>query len=92
MKGGVAGGSILEGVFKVGMKIEVRPGIVLKDKDGSIKCQPIKSVIVSLRAEQNDLKYAVPGGLIGVGTNIDPTVCEIIFMINFFFYVVVNKS
>lgn len=28
---------------------------------------------MSLFAEQNDLQYAVPGGLIGVGTNIDPT-------------------
>ncbi len=25
---------------------------------------------------QNDLKYAVPGGLIGVGTKIDPTLCR----------------
>lgn len=29
--------------------------------------------IVSLLAEQNELQYAVPGGLIGVGTSIDPT-------------------
>jgi len=25
---------------------------------------------------QNDLMYAVPGGLIGVGTKIDPTLCR----------------
>lgn len=28
---------------------------------------------MSLYAEHNDLKFAVPGGLIGVGTKIDPT-------------------
>ena len=28
-------------------------------------CKPIHSRIVSLFAEQNDLMYAVPGGLIG---------------------------
>jgi translation initiation factor 2 subunit 3 len=28
---------------------------------------------MSLYAEHNDLQYAVPGGLIGVGTKIDPT-------------------
>ena len=28
---------------------------------------------MSLFAEQNDLQYAVPGGLIGIGTKIDPT-------------------
>eukprot|EP01096_Ripella_sp_DP13-Kostka_P016130 TRINITY_DN7743_c0_g1_i1.p1 TRINITY_DN7743_c0_g1~~TRINITY_DN7743_c0_g1_i1.p1 ORF type:complete len:512 (+),score=234.81 TRINITY_DN7743_c0_g1_i1:121-1536(+) len=75
MRGGVAGGSITQGVLKVGDAIEVRPGIVEKDQ-GKIKCTPITSVIVSLFAEANDLKYAVPGGLIGVGTNIDPTLCR----------------
>ena len=39
-------------------------------------CKPIKSRIVSLFTEQNDLMFAVPGGLIGVGTKIDPTLCR----------------
>jgi translation initiation factor 2 subunit 3 len=73
LKGGVAGGSILQGVLKIGDEIEVRPGIVTKDAEGNIKCTPIYSKIMSLYAEQNDLQYAVPGGLIGVGTKIDPT-------------------
>ena len=73
LKGGVAGGSILEGVLKVGDEIEVRPGIVTKDAEGNVHCTPICSRVISLYAEQNDLQYAVPGGLIGVGTLIDPT-------------------
>ena len=73
LKGGVAGGSILQGVLKVQDEIEVRPGIVSKDTEGGIKCVPILSKIVSLYAEKNDLQYAAPGGLIGVGTKIDPT-------------------
>ncbi|CAI5530722.1 unnamed protein product [Closterium sp. Naga37s-1] len=73
IKGGVAGGSILHGVLRVGQKIEVRPGIVAKDADGNIRCTPIFSRIISLFAEQNELQFAVPGGLIGVGTTIDPT-------------------
>lgn len=73
VKGGVAGGSILHGVLRVGQKIEVRPGIVSKDADGRIKCLPIFSRIISLFAEQNELQFAVPGGLIGVGTTVDPT-------------------
>lgn len=76
LKGGVAGGSILRGVLKVGQEIEVRPGIVSKTSDGKIQCKPILSRIVSLFAEQNELQYAVPGGLIGVGTKIDPTLCR----------------
>lgn len=73
LKGGVAGGSILQGVLKVGDEIEVRPGIVSKDASGRVKCVPIFAQIVSLFAEKNDLQFAVPGGLIGVGTRIDPT-------------------
>ena len=61
---------------QVGQEIEIRPGLVSKDSEGKLTCQPIYSRIVSLFAEQNDLMYAVPGGLIGVGTKVDPTLCR----------------
>ncbi|KAL4377671.1 hypothetical protein GQ457_02G020740 [Hibiscus cannabinus] len=73
IRGGVAGGNILQGVLKVNQLIEVRPGIVVRDESGNIKCTPIYSRIVSLYTEQNELQFAVPGGLIGVGTTMDPT-------------------
>ncbi|EFO24850.1 eukaryotic translation initiation factor 2 subunit 3 [Loa loa] len=76
LKGGVAGGSILRGILRIGQEIEVRPGIVSKSTDGKVQCRPIFSRVVSLFAEQNQLQYAVPGGLIGVGTKIDPTLCR----------------
>lgn len=61
----------------MGQKIEIRPGLVSKESDGGrITCRPIISCVVSLFAEQNDLEYAVPGGLIGVGTKIDPQLCR----------------
>jgi len=74
LQGGVAGGSILKGILKVGQDIEILPGIIKKSATGQgILCQPIQSRITSLFAEKNTLQFAVPGGLIGVGTNIDPT-------------------
>merc|ERR1711907_174554 len=73
IQGGVAGGSILQGVLRHGQEIEIRPGIVSKDREGKIRCFPIFSRIRSLFAESNKLQYAVPGGLIGVGTMVDPT-------------------
>ncbi|QDS69517.1 eukaryotic translation initiation factor 2 subunit gamma [Venturia effusa] len=76
LKGGVAGGSILSGVLKLGDEIEIRPGIVSKDEQGRIQCRPIFSRVISLFAEHNDLKFAVPGGLIGCGTRVDPTLCR----------------
>ena len=75
LRGGVAGGSVLQGVLKVNDDIVVRPGIVSKSQS-SFKCEPVLSKIITLFAEANDLQYAVPGGLIGVGTYIDPVLCK----------------
>ena len=73
MKGGVVGGSIIKGVLKENQMVELRPGILDKTADGKTICRPIYSRIVSLFAEQNKLQFAVPGGLIGVGTSMDPS-------------------
>ena len=51
-------------------EVEVRPGIITKDAEGRVKCIPIYSRIVSLFTEHNELQYAVPGGLIGVGLTV----------------------
>lgn len=74
LKGGIAGGSIVRGILKVGDRVEVRPGIPHRDDTtGKMAFTPIISVINRMKAEANDLQYAVPGGLIGVGLKIDPT-------------------
>ncbi|XP_059282887.1 eukaryotic translation initiation factor 2 subunit gamma-like [Lycium ferocissimum] len=72
MKGGVVGGTITKGVLKVNQMVELRPGIRGKNADGKPICKPIYTRIMSLFAEQNKLQFAVPGGLIGVGTSMDP--------------------
>jgi translation initiation factor 2 subunit 3 len=73
LSGGVAGGSILRGILKVGDEVEIRPGLISKiASTGQLQCKPLKSRIVSLYAEGNKLLYAIPGGLIGAGLNIDP--------------------
>jgi len=56
----------LTGVLKLGDEIEIRPGVVTKDSEGRMHNKPIFSRIVSLFAEQNTLRFAVPGGLIGI--------------------------
>ena len=73
LQGGVAGGSILQGVLRLGQEVEVRPGIITKDAEGRVRCQPIYSRVVGLFTESNKLQFAVPGGLIGVGLTVDPT-------------------
>lgn len=73
LKGGVAGGTILRGCIKVGDEIAVRPGKVTKNpKTGKVTWTEIQSVVMTLKADNNDLMYAIPGGLIAVGTKVDP--------------------
>ncbi len=36
-----------------------------KDNRGQLQCRPIRSKVTSLYAENNELAFAVPGGLIG---------------------------
>lgn len=67
LQGGVIGGSISKGVLKVGDEVEIRPGIV---KDGM--CTPFYTTITSLKSDTHSLSSAQPGGLIGVGTLLDP--------------------
>lgn len=74
LQGGVAGGTIVKGVLRVGQKVEVLPGVVVRRANEPVRSTAVRTVVRSLQAEENTLLYAVPGGLIGVGTNIDPTI------------------
>lgn len=73
LKGGVAGGTILKGCLQVGDEIAIRPGKVTKSRHtGKTTWTEIQSVIMTLQADNNQLMYAIPGGLIAVGTKVDP--------------------
>lgn len=73
LKGGIAGGTLLQGILKLGDIIEIRPGIINVDEKGSFSCYPLVTRIVSICAEENDLRYVIPGGLVAIGTHIDPS-------------------
>jgi translation initiation factor 2 subunit 3 len=70
LQGGVVGGSIIQGTFAVGDYVELRPGFVVKNGAKTI-CYPLLSKIESLYSEKTSLDIAVPGGLIGVGLQLD---------------------
>ena len=70
LQGGVVGGSILQGTFAKGDYVELRPGYVVKSGSDVI-CYPLISKIESLYSEKTPLDIAVPGGLIGVGLQLD---------------------
>jgi translation initiation factor 2 subunit 3 len=72
LEGGVIGGTILQGKFVFGDEIEIRPGITT-EKEGKNAYTPLFSEIVSLHAGERNVEEAHCGGLVGVGTLLDPS-------------------
>jgi translation initiation factor 2 subunit 3 len=72
LEGGIIGGTISQGKFAVGEEIEIRPGINM-DKEGKNIYNPLITEIVSLQAGERDVQEATCGGLVGVGTLLDPS-------------------
>ncbi|MEM3519398.1 MAG: translation initiation factor IF-2 subunit gamma [Candidatus Hadarchaeales archaeon] len=75
LKGGVVGGTILRGRLSVGDEIEIRPGIPIVHKDRTT-WQHLTTKIASIHAGDAALKEAVPGGLVGLGTMLDPSLTK----------------
>jgi len=67
LKGGVIGGSLVEGKLKVGQEVEIRPGVMIRGK-----FKPVKTKITGLQQAMTNLKEVQPGGLLGVSTSLDP--------------------
>jgi translation initiation factor 2 subunit 3 len=72
LEGGIIGGTISQGKFAVGEEIEIRPGISM-EKEGKNIYNPLITEIVSLQAGERDVQEATCGGLVGVGTLLDPS-------------------
>jgi translation initiation factor 2 subunit 3 len=75
LAGGVLGGSLIQGKFELGDKIEIRPGISIK-KQGKTIYEPLFTEIVSLHAGGKGVKEARCGGLVGIGTLLDPSLTK----------------
>jgi len=73
--GGVLGGAIFQGKFKVGDEIEIRPGITISH-GRSETYKPLFTNITSLHAGGRPVKEAYCGGLVGVGTLLDPSLTK----------------
>ena len=73
--GGVVGGSIVQGVFKKGEEIEIKPGIKVGEAN-RVTYEPLIASVESLQAGGGEVKQATPGGLVAVGTDLDPSVTK----------------
>lgn len=67
LQGGVLGGSITQGQLNIGDEIEISPGL-----DGKV----LTAKVMSLHTSDTTLEKAIPGGLIAVGTLLDPSIVK----------------
>ncbi|WP_318568130.1 translation initiation factor IF-2 subunit gamma [Salinigranum marinum] len=75
LSGGVVGGSLVAGELSVDDEIELRPGREV-DEGGQSEWRPIETTVRSLQAGGSQLETAHPGGLLGVGTGLDPALTK----------------
>jgi translation initiation factor 2 subunit 3 len=71
LKGGVIGGSLSQGRMHPGDKIEIAPGRLV-EYEGRKQWVPIQTKVVKLLAGAEEQGEITPGGLVGVGTTLDP--------------------
>ncbi|MEE9586321.1 MAG: translation initiation factor IF-2 subunit gamma, partial [Nitrososphaerales archaeon] len=71
LRGGVVGGTLTQGEFKVGDEIELKPGLL---DEKTRKHRPIHTKITSLGASVGLVEKVSPGGLVALGTPLDPAI------------------
>lgn len=71
LKGGIVGGSIVEGSFSVGDSILIAPGRRIVE-GSKTRWEPLKTVIENIQAGGLNLETAHAGGLCGIATPLDP--------------------
>ena len=75
LKGGVLGGSLIQGTLKIGDEIEIVPGI-RTEVGGKTVWQRLTTKVTSLFAGSKSVKSIGPGGLISIGTSLDPSITK----------------
>ncbi|KUG21254.1 eukaryotic translation initiation factor 2 gamma subunit [hydrocarbon metagenome] len=75
VKGGVIGGSLVRGHLREGDDIEIRPGRQIQ-VENRVKWDPITTKITSINTGSTRVAEATPGGLLGVGTKLDPALTK----------------
>jgi len=73
--GGVIGGSIVQGVFRIGDQIEIKPGIAIQE-GGKTRYERLLTTVRSLSVSRGPVQEAKSGGLVGLGTDLDPSLSK----------------
>ncbi len=75
LNGGVLGGSLVQGILKKGMKLEIKPGRLISEK-GVERWIPIETEIMSIVTGGHLVEEIFPGGSIALQTKLDPSIVK----------------
>jgi translation initiation factor 2 subunit 3 len=73
LRGGVLGGSLLQGQITLGEEIEIRPG---PTGAAGPRSEALTTTVTSIVSGGNEWKELRPGGLAAVGTKLDPSLAK----------------
>lgn len=75
LRGGVIGGALLRGVVRIGDEIEIKPGVKVR-RGGREYYEPLRTEVVSIKFGDRSFSEARPGGLVALGTKLDPSLTK----------------
>jgi len=75
LKGGVLGGTLVQGVLRVGDEVEIRPGARIR-AGNAYETIPLQTEVMSIRIGETFVEKVGCGGLVGIGTSLDPSLTK----------------
>jgi translation initiation factor 2 subunit 3 len=73
LRGGVLGGSLVQGRLRVGDEIEIRPGVIGLTEGRS---ESLRTKVATLISGGHEIDVLQPGGLAAIGTTLDPSLTK----------------
>ncbi|MEK6901275.1 MAG: translation initiation factor IF-2 subunit gamma, partial [Nanoarchaeota archaeon] len=75
LEGGVLGGTVKQGKFKVGEEIEISPGYMVEEKNKKV-WKPLHTKIINIFSGGQPVPEILPGGSMALGTLLDPSIVK----------------
>ena len=73
--GGVLGGTVKQGSFKIGDEIQIVPGYMVQEKNQRV-WKPITTTITKIFTGGSPVDHIGPGGSMAFGTSLDPSIVK----------------
>uniref|UniRef100_A0A7C2VB09 protein-synthesizing GTPase n=1 Tax=Ignisphaera aggregans TaxID=334771 RepID=A0A7C2VB09_9CREN len=75
LTGGIIGGGLIKGEIRPDDEIEIKPGVRVTEK-GTARYIPLTAKVTSIKYGTRSASRAIPGGLVAIGTTLDPSLTK----------------